>query len=716
MELINERKKIILDLMNDKNYVPMKIKELAIILNVKKEDRGLLEIVLNELINEGKISVSKRGKYSIAKETLVTGIFTAHEKGYGFVTVEGEEEDYFIPAANVNNAFHHDTVLVAVLPEDKTKNDGTRKRRKEGKIIKIISHEITEVVGLFEKSKNFGYVLPDNQKILRRIFCYGFEHIPLKASMGAVNGHKVVAKITDYGKEGRKPEGKIVEIIGHVNDPGVDILSIVKAYDIPTEFPEDVMEQIENIPDYVREEEKNGRKDIRNWQTVTIDGEDAKDLDDAITISKKNGVYTLGVHIADVSNYVTENSPLDKEARKRATSVYLVDRVIPMLPHKLSNGICSLNQGEDRLALSCIMEIDENGNIISHEIVETLINVDRRMSYTQVRDVLIGEKEACEKHKDFISMFKLMKELSDILRKKRYGRGAINFEFPECKIKLDDKGRVISIEPYERNSATKIIEDFMLMANETVAEEYYWQELPFVYRNHDKPDVEKMTQLATFINNFGYHIKMMGDEIHPKELQKLLESVEGTSEEALISRITLRSMKRAEYTPECKGHFGLSAKYYCHFTSPIRRYPDLQIHRIIKENIHGKLNEKYIRHYNTILPDITKNCSINERRADDAERDTEKLKKVEYMRSYIGEEFEGVISSVTGWGMYVELPNTIEGMVHVSNMEDDHYIYDEPTYSLVGEHTKKTYKLGQSVKVRVVHTDKMTKTIDFVLA
>ena len=534
--------------------------------------------------------------------------------------------------------------------------------------------------------------------------------------MGAVNGHKVVAKITDYGKEGRKPEGKIVEIIGHVNDPGVDILSIVKAYDIPTEFPEDVMEQIENIPDYVREEEKNGRKDIRNWQTVTIDGEDAKDLDDAITISKKNGVYTLGVHIADVSNYVTENSPLDKEARKRATSVYLVDRVIPMLPHKLSNGICSLNQGEDRLALSCIMEIDENGNIISHEIVETLINVDRRMSYTQVRDVLIGEKEACEKHKDFISMFKLMKELSDILRKKRYGRGAINFEFPECKIKLDDKGRVISIEPYERNSATKIIEDFMLMANETVAEEYYWQELPFVYRNHDKPDVEKMTQLATFINNFGYHIKMMGDEIHPKELQKLLESVEGTSEEALISRITLRSMKRAEYTPECKGHFGLSAKYYCHFTSPIRRYPDLQIHRIIKENIHGKLNEKYIRHYNTILPDITKNCSINERRADDAERDTEKLKKVEYMRSYIGEEFEGVISSVTGWGMYVELPNTIEGMVHVSNMEDDHYIYDEPTYSLVGEHTKKTYKLGQSVKVRVVHIDKMTKTIDFVLA
>ena len=381
----------------------------------------------------------------------------------------------------------------------------------------------------------------------------------------------------------------------------------------------------------------------------------------------------------------------------------------------MSNGICSLNQGEDRLALSCIMEIDENGNIISHEIVETLINVDRRMSYTQVRDVLIGEKEACEKHKDFISMFKLMKELSDILRKKRYGGGAINFEFPECKIKLDDKGRVISIEPYERNSATKIIEDFMLIANETVAEEYYWQELPFVYRNHDKPDVEKMTQLATFINNFGYHIKMMGDEIHPKELQKLLESVEGTSEEALISRITLRSMKRAEYTPECKGHFGLSAKYYCHFTSPIRRYPDLQIHRIIKENLHGELSEKRIEHYRHILPTVANDNSAKERRAEEAERDVIKLKEIEYMSEHIGEEFDGVISGVTSNYIFVELNNTVEGAVSVAYMYDDFYYFNEQEYAMVGEKTKKKYQLGDKVRIKVLKCDKIKKTIDFSL-
>ena len=709
MELINERKKIILDLMNDKNYVPMKIKELAIILNVKKEDRGLLEIVLNELINEGKISVSKRGKYSIAKETLVTGIFTAHEKGYGFVTVEGEEEDYFIPAANVNNAFHHDTVLVAVLPEDKTKNDGTRKRRKEGKIIKIISHEITEVVGLFEKSKNFGYVLPDNQKIVKDIY------IPLKASMGAVNGHKVVAKITDYGKEGRKPEGKIVEIIGHVNDPGVDILSIVKAYDIPTEFPEDVMEQIENIPDYVREEEKNGRKDIRNWQTVTIDGEDAKDLDDAITISKKNGVYTLGVHIADVSNYVTENSPLDKEARKRATSVYLVDRVIPMLPHKLSNGICSLNQGEDRLALSCIMEIDENGNIISHEIVETLINVDRRMSYTSVKKILVdNDTNEIMKYKELVPMFHMMEEAAELLRKKRFARGSVDFDFPESKIILDENGHPTDIKPYDRNVATKIIEDFMLAANETVAEDYFWQDMPFLYRTHENPDPEKMRKLATFINNFGYTLRLT-DDLRPKEIQKLLSEIEGSDAENLISRLTLRSMKKAKYTTECVGHFGLAAKYYCHFTSPIRRYPDLQIHRIIKENLHGGLSPKRTDHYDAILPDVAVQTSAMERRAADAERDTDKLKMAEYMEQFVGETFDGVVSGVTAWGVYVELPNTIEGMVSVNNMRG-YYVFDENHYEMFNETTHQTYKLGQKVRVVVVDTNAISRTIDFMFA
>lgn len=703
MDLIEEKKKIILQLMNDKHYVPMKFKELVVILNVRKEDRGLLDIVLTELLNEGKITISKKGKYSIPQEEYRQGLFIGNEKGFGFVEVEGEEEDYFIPKGNVNGAFHHDMVLIAVDPIQTGK-------RKEGKVIKIISHEIREVVGYFQKNKSFGYVIPDNKKIFSDIYIAG------KDTKGAVDGHKVVAKIKTYGTKYRKPEGVVTEILGHVNDPGVDILSIVKNYDIPCEFPEEVMEQIENIPSEVEEEDKVGRFDIRGLQTVTIDGEDAKDLDDAITLTKEDGIYTLGVHIADVSHYVTENSPLDKEAVKRGTSVYLVDRVIPMLPHKLSNGICSLNQGEDRLALSCIMKINEKGEIVDHQVKETLINVDRRMTYTAVNDIITNKDEATIKqYEDFVPMFNLMAELSKILRDRRYKRGAIDFDFPECKIKLDEKGYPISIEPYDRNAATKIIEDFMLAANETIAEYFYWQQVPFVYRNHEKPDSDRMKALATFITNFGYSVKLSGEEVHPKEIQKLLNNIEGTPEEAMISRVTLRSMKRAEYTPECLGHFGLAAKYYTHFTSPIRRYPDLQIHRIIKECINGKMTDKHAEHYKSILPEVTKNCSTNERRADDAERDTEKLKQAEYMRGQIGEEFVGVISGVTNFGLYVELPNTIEGLVHVSNMCDDHYIYDEDSFSMTGEATKKTYKLGQPVRIRVEAADKLTRTIDFSL-
>ena len=700
MEGLEKQKKVLLDLMNDSFYVPMKIKELAVFLNLPKERRYELENALNELLKEGKISVSKRGKYSISKDKHVIGVFTSHEKGFGFVTVEGEEEDYFISATNTNGAFHRDTVEIVVSPEQTG-------RRKEGKVIAIISHEIKEIVGYFQKNKTFGYVLPDNNRICEDIY------IPRRECKGAVTGHKVVVEITDYGTEGRKPEGRIKEIIGHVNDPGVDIISIVKAYNIPTEYPEDVMRQLDMFDDEVEQKDKEGRLDLRNLQTVTIDGDDAKDLDDAITIERYGAGYKLGVHIADVSNYVTENSPLDKEALNRSTSVYLVDRVIPMLPHKLSNGLCSLNEGCDRLALSCIMDIDEKGHIVGHQIAETVINVDKRMSYTKVKEVIEGNKETIEEYDGFTQMIFLMDELAHKLRKKRHERGAIDFDFPECKIKLDDKGHPVEIKPYERNVATRIIEDFMLAANETVAEDFYWQELPFVYRNHEKPDSDRMKQLATFINNFGYTMKRNGEEIHPKEVQKLLEQIEGKPEEALISRITLRSMKRASYTPECLGHYGLSAKYYTHFTSPIRRYPDLQIHRIIKENLHGKLNDNRIKHYNRILDEVTKQCSTNERRADDAERDTDKLKKVEYIRQYIGAEFDGVISGVTNYGLYVELPNTIEGMIHVSNMRGDRYNYNESTYSMVGEMTKKEYKLGQKVHIVVLNADKITKTIDF---
>lgn len=699
-----KRKKVINDLIHDKMYVPMKAKEIAMLLNVSKEDRQDLQEVLDALVREGKIGLSKRGKYGRAENTAIVGKFESTQKGYGFVTVEGEEDDIYIAAKDIGTALHGDTVQVAVTSE---RGDG---RRREGVIIKVIERGVQNVVGIYEKSGNYGFVVPDNQRLSKDIY------IPKGGDGGAIDGHKVLVRIKDFGDEKHNPEGEVVFIIGHVNDPGTDIMSIVYGYDIPTEYPEEVMEYVSHIPDIIDDNDIVGRKDCRDWQTVTIDGEDAKDLDDAITLTKEDGIYRLGVHIADVSEYVKEKSPLDKEALNRGTSVYLVDRVIPMIPHKLSNGICSLNQGVDRLALSCIMDIDEKGSVVSHEICETVINVDRRMSYTAVRSILEDrDGETISQYKELVPMFELMEELAGILRNKRHRRGSIDFDFPESKIILDKNGRPLEIKAYERNTATKIIEDFMLIANETVAEDYFWQELPFIYRTHDNPDPEKIKALGTFINNFGYSIKITGEEVHPKELQKLLEKIEGSDAETLISRLTLRSMKRAEYRAECTGHFGLAAKYYTHFTSPIRRYPDLQIHRIIKENLHGGLNDKRLAHYNSILPEVAKQASITERRADDAERDVEKLKKTEYMSRHTGEVFEGVISGITAWGLYVELPNTVEGLVHVATLSGDYFNYDAEHYEMVGENTHKTYRLGEQVKVRCVAADKLLRTIDFKL-
>ena len=701
-ELLKERKKTIYDFICDEFYVPMKIKEIAIMLNVPKEQRRELQEVLDELVCDGKIEVSAKGKYSKAEGKYLTGIFTAHQRGFGFVTVPGEDEDIFIPEAQVNGAMHLDTVQVAV-----TKGASSEKRR-EGSVVKILKRGMEQLVCYYEESKNYGFAVPDNPRFTQDIF------IPKEHSMGAVRGHKVVVQITEYGKNGRKPEGKVVEILGHVNDPGTDIMSIVRGYDLPMEFPAKVLKQAERVPDEVSEADMAGRMDLRDWQTVTIDGEDAKDLDDAITLTKENGKYTLGVHIADVTNYVQEHSALDVEALNRGTSVYLVDRVIPMLPHKLSNGICSLNAGENRLALSCIMTIDEKGNVVDHTIAETVIKVDRRMSYNSVKEILEDKDEAERaKYEELIPMFELMQELAGILRKKRMSRGSIDFDFPETKIILNEQGKPVDIKPYDRNVATKIIEDFMLIANEIVAQDYFWQELPFVYRTHDNPDGEKIKKLATFINNFGYSIHIGQDEVHPKELQKLLIKIEGTPEEALISRLTLRSMKQAKYTTVSTGHFGLATNYYCHFTSPIRRYPDLQIHRIIKDNLRGRMDAKKIAHYEKILDDVASHSSKTERRAEEAERETDKLKKVEYMSERIGECFEGVISGVTEWGFYVELPNTIEGLVHVTSLKDDYYHYDERSYELIGETTNHRYKLGQKVKVMVEATDKLLRTIDF---
>ena len=697
-----QKKEMLVELMSNDLYVPMKIKELAILLQVPKERRQELQEVLDELMLEGKIEVSAKGKYSLGKGKLLTGVFTAHARGFGFVTVEGMEDDIFIPEQEVHGALHQDVVQIVVKP-------GQSGKRREGSVKQILTRGTTQLVGIYQQSKNYGFVIPDNDRFARDVF------IPKEASKGAMNGHKVVVLLTDYGDERRNPEGKVIEILGHITDPGTDVLSIVKGYDLPTEFPEKVMNQAERVPDQISEADMAGRMDLRDVQMVTIDGEDAKDLDDAVSLTMEGDKYVLGVHIADVSNYVQEKSAMDREALKRGTSVYLVDRVIPMLPHRLSNGICSLNAGEDRLALSCIMTIDPKGNIVDHEIAETVIHVDQRMSYTGVQKILDGDEETVKKHEVLMPMLVRMKELAALLREKRRARGSIDFDFPETKVILNEKGEPIEIRPYERNTATRIIEDFMLAANETVAEDCFWQELPFVYRTHDNPDPDRMRKLAAFINNFGYSIHLKDDEVHPKELQKLLAKLEETPEEDLISRLTLRSMKQAKYTTECTGHFGLAAKYYCHFTSPIRRYPDLQIHRIIKDVLRGRMNGTREEHYRSILPEVARQSSERERKADEAERETIKLKKVEYMSHHLWEEFDGVISGVTAWGIYVELPNTVEGLVRIASLQGDYFEYNESACAMVGVHTGKSYAIGQKVKVQVTGADKMTRTIDFEL-
>lgn len=700
---LEEKKKIIYEFICDDRYVPMKQKELAVLLQVERERRGELAQALEELTAEGKLQLSKRGRYSRAEEKTVTGIFTSHAKGYGFVSVEGREEDIFIGENDTKGAFLGDTVQVALKGQPGGK-------RQEGVVIQVLSHSITEVVGTFEKSKSFGFVVPDNQRITRDIF------IPLEHTRGAVNGHKVVAELTDYGAGRKSPEGRVIEILGHSNDPGTDILSIVRAYQIPMEFPERVLNQAERNAKPVSEADMRGRMDLREEVCVTIDGEDAKDLDDAVSVRKEGENYILSVHIADVANYVQENSALDREAFERGTSVYLADRVIPMLPHSLSNGICSLNEGEDRLALSCIMTVNPKGKIIDHIIAETVIRVKKRMTYTSVKRILEDrDEEECQKYEELVPMFEEMGKLAGLLRRRRRKRGSIDFDFPETKILLDEMGIPVEILPYDRNTAARIIEDFMLAANETVAADYYWQAQPFVYRVHDKPDIKRLHKLALFVRNFGYSLHTGGDEVHPGEIQKLLDRLEGTPEEAMLSRLTLRAMQKARYSTDCTGHFGLAAEQYCHFTSPIRRYPDLQIHRIIKENLKGRLTAGRAEHYEAVLPETAKHASETERRADEAERETEKLKKTEYMEQHIGESFEGVISGITQYGLYVELANTVEGLVHVNSLEDDYYEYDDNAYELRGQHTGITYRLGQRVQIRVKGTDRLLRTIDFTL-
>ena len=637
------------------------------------------------------------------EDRLLTGIFTGHVKGFGFVTAEGMEEDLYIRAENVNGAMHQDEVQVLL----KAAQEG---KRREGIVKKVLTRGTMQLVGIYQESKHFGFVIPDNGRYTRDIF------IPKEHSKGAVNGQKVVVALTDYGTEEKSPEGRVLEILGHVSDPGTDVLSVVKEYELPVEFPEKVMNQAERTPEQIREADMQGRMDLRKVPMVTIDGEDAKDLDDAVSLHMENGHYVLGVHIADVANYVQERSAMDREALKRGTSVYPVDRVIPMLPEKLSNGICSLNAGVNRLTLSCIMTIDKKGNVIDHVIAETVIRVDQRMTYTSVKKILEKDEEETARYRELVPMFLRMGELAQLLREKRGKRGSIDFDFPETKVKLDEEGCPVEIMPCERNAATRIIEDFMLIANETVAEDCFWQQIPFLYRTHEKPDPDRMRKLVTFLHNFGYTLRLKDNEVHPKEIQKLLAKLEGTAQEALIDRLTLRSMKQAKYTTECTGHFGLAAKYYCHFTSPIRRYPDLQIHRIIKDTLRGRMKEEKLQHYQMILDEVAKQSSERERRAAEVERETIRLKKAEYMSRHLYEEFDGVISGMTAWGIYVELPNTVEGLVRASSLQGDYFEYNESTYEMVGAHTGKTWKLGQSVRIRVAGADTKARTIDFEMA
>ncbi|MDY3248864.1 MAG: ribonuclease R [Candidatus Choladocola sp.] len=703
-EQFERRKKVIYDMICDRQYFPMKLKEMAILLQIPKENRQQLKDVLDALILDGKVEVTVKGKYRKSRAQFLKGTFIAHPRGFGFVETEGQEDDIYIPEDQTGGALHRDTVMAAVLQTAEGK-------RREGTVVRILEHGIHEVVGTFQKNRSYGFVIPDNPRITTDIF------IPQEHTMGAVDGHKVLTELISYGSRDKKPEGRIKEIIGHVSDPGTDILSVVFEHELPYEFPERVMNQAQRVPETVSEADMAGRKDLRQMMMVTIDGEDAKDLDDAVSLTFDGEHYHLGVHIADVANYVQENSALDREAYQRGTSVYLADRVIPMLPRKLSNGICSLNAGVDRLSMSCLMEIDQKGNVLSHDVVESVIRVNRRMSYNEVKLILRGQDAAlAEECSELVPMFEHMNELAGILHAKRRKRGSIDFDFPEAKVILDGNGIPVDIRAYEQNEATSLIEEFMLAANETIAEHFYWQEIPFLYRTHEAPDQEKIQSLASFIANFGYGMKGVSDEIHPKELQKLLARIADTPEETIISRLALRSMKQARYTTESTGHFGLAAKHYCHFTSPIRRYPDLQIHRIIKDVIRGRMNQKKMDHYQEILPETAEHCSRTERRADEAERETVKMKKAEFMTEHIGEEFDGVISGMTSYGMYAELDNTVEGLIHVSRMYDDRYYYREETFEMYGIDTGRVFRLGDRVRIRVAGADKSTKTVDFELA
>lgn len=697
-------KDTLLEFMREEAYRPMDIQELVSVFDINPDEYRAFKKTLKTMEKEGLIFRTKKDKFALPERLgLITGKLQAHAKGFGFLIPEIEgEKDVFIPSSFINGAMNGDRILVQITREDKNG------KKREGEVIQILERANTKIIGVYEDSKNFGFVIAEDTRISQDIF------ISKKDRNGAKDGDVVVVEVTKWPEKRRSPEGVVKEVLGQKGDKGLDILTIIKKYGLPEEFPPKVQAFAAGIDEEIPLKEYKRRKDLRDVRMVTIDGEDAKDLDDAVSIERlDNGRYRLGVHIADVSHYVREKNPLDKEALKRGTSVYLIDRVIPMLPKKLSNGICSLNPKVDRLTLSCIMIIDGSGKVLDHEIVESVIRTNERMTYTDVTKILRDNDPELSKRYDYLlDDFKAMEELCNILYKKRTKRGAIDFEFEESKIILNEFGKPIDIKPYEREIANRIIEEFMLVCNETVAEHMFWSHLPFVYRIHEDPDEEKLEKFREFIYNLGYIVKWNG-EVKPRNLQEILEKVKGKKEETVVSTLLLRSMMRAKYSPECVGHFGLAAKYYCHFTSPIRRYPDLQIHRIIKEFINGKIDDDRSKKLTALVDYAARQSSERENIATEAEREVDNLKKAEYMLDRIGEEFEGIVSSVTSFGMFVELPNTIEGLIHITALDDDYYIYDENHLCLMGERTKKIYRLGDFVKVRCSKVDIPNREIYF---
>ncbi|MDU1314834.1 MAG: ribonuclease R [Clostridium septicum] len=697
-------KQTLISFMREEAYRPMDIQELVAVFDINPDEYKPFKKALKSMEKEGLIVRTKKDKFALPERLgLITGKIQVHQKGFGFLIPEVEgEKDVFIPSSCMNGAMNNDKVIVQI-----TRDDLNGKKR-EGEVSEVLERANTKVIGIYEDSRNFGFVVPEDTRLNQDIF------ISKKDKLNAKNGDVVICEVTKWPEKRRSPEGIIKEVLGQKGEKGLDILTIIKKYGLPEEFSAKVLDYAENISEEIDEKEYKRRKDIRNLRMVTIDGEDAKDLDDAVSIQRLDeDRFRLGVHIADVTHYVREKNPLDKEALKRGTSVYLIDRVIPMLPKKLSNGICSLNPKVDRLALSCFMTIDRNGKVLAHEIEETVIRTSERMTYTDVTKILRdNDEELIKKYDYLVDDFKAMEELCTILRGKRMKRGAIDFEFEESKIILNEQGKPIDIKPYDRAIANRIIEEFMLVCNETIAEHMFWTNTPFVYRIHEDPDEEKLEKFKEFVYNLGYVVRW-GQETHPRALQDLLEKVRGKKEETVVNTLLLRSLMKAKYSPECVGHFGLAAKYYCHFTSPIRRYPDLQIHRIIKEHINGKIDDKRSTRLTNIVEIASKQSSEMERLAQEAEREVDDLKKAEYMLDRLGEEFQGIISSVTSFGLFVELPNTIEGLIHITALDDDYYIYDEAHLCLIGERRKKVYKLGDEVKVKCSRVDIENREVYF---